>query len=201
MARLSDQLRARRPELDWQGRQRMRGDTPLGLGDATTALEESADLDELEQMLAQDYPGASLDDVDPELLERALGRNAVDDLDALRRIERELQEQGYLQRSGGDLTLTPRGMRRLGETALGRIFARLHARGRGDHDTRDAGCGGRPDRRDPAVAVRRRAAVRRRPHRPQRGAAQRCRDAGADRRRGLRGASRPSVAPARPSRC
>ena len=30
MARLSDQLRARRPELDWGGRERMRGDTPLG---------------------------------------------------------------------------------------------------------------------------------------------------------------------------
>jgi uncharacterized protein with von Willebrand factor type A (vWA) domain len=144
MARLSDQLRARRPELDWQGRQRMRGDTPLGLGDATTALEESADLDELEQMLSQDYAGASLDDVDPELLERALGRNAVDDLSALRRIERELAQQGYLQRSGGDVTLTPRGMRRLGENALARIFARLHADGRGDHDTRDAGAAGDP---------------------------------------------------------
>jgi uncharacterized protein with von Willebrand factor type A (vWA) domain len=144
MARLSDQLRARRPELDWQGRQRMRGDTPLGLGDATTALEESADLNELEQALSQDYAGASLDDVDPELLERALGRNAVDDLSALRRIERELEQQGYLQRSGGDITLTPRGMRRLGETALSRIFARLHASGRGDHDTRDAGAAGDP---------------------------------------------------------
>jgi uncharacterized protein with von Willebrand factor type A (vWA) domain len=144
MSRLSDHLRARRPELDWQGRQRMRGDTPMGLGDATTALEESADLDELEQMLSQDYPGASMDDVDPELLARALGRNAVDDLGALRRIERELQQQGYMQRSGGDVTLTPRGMRRLGETALGRIFARLHASGRGDHDTRDAGAAGDP---------------------------------------------------------
>jgi uncharacterized protein with von Willebrand factor type A (vWA) domain len=144
MGRLSDQLRARRPELDWGSRQRMRGDTPLGLGDATTALEEAADLDELEQMLAQDYPGASLEDVDPELLERALGRNAVDDLDALRRVERELQEQGFLQRSDGDLTLTPRGMRRLGESALSRIFARLHARGRGDHDMHDAGAAGDP---------------------------------------------------------
>jgi uncharacterized protein with von Willebrand factor type A (vWA) domain len=144
MGRLSDQLRARRPELNWGGRQQMSGDTPLGLGDATTALQESADLDELAQMLGQDYPGASLEDVDPELLARALGRNAVDDLEALRRVERELREQGYLQRSDGELTLTPKGMRRLGETALARIFARLHARGRGDHDTRDAGAAGDP---------------------------------------------------------
>jgi len=144
MARLSDQLRARRPELDWGGRERMRGDTPLGLGDATTALEDIADLDELEAALSQDYPGATLEDVDPELLERALGRNSVDDLDALRRIERELQRQGYLQRSGGDLELTPRGLRRLGESALRRIFHRLEATGRGDHDMHDAGAAGDP---------------------------------------------------------
>ncbi|HVW80748.1 MAG TPA: hypothetical protein VHB69_07410 [Mycobacteriales bacterium] len=144
MGRLSDQLRARRPELNWSGRQRMDGDTPLGLGDATTALEESADLDELAQMLGQDYPGASLDDVDPELLARALGRNAVDDLEALRRIERELREQGYLQRSDGELGLTPKGMRRIGQTALRRIFNRMHARGRGNHDMHDAGAAGDP---------------------------------------------------------
>jgi len=144
MGRLSDQLRARRPELDWNGRERMRGDTPLGLGDATSALEDIADLDDLEAALGQDYPGASLDDVDPELLERALGRNAVDDLDALRRIERELQRQGYMQRSGGELELTPRGLRRLGESALRRIFKKLEATGRGDHDMHDAGAAGDP---------------------------------------------------------
>ena len=144
MARLGDQLRARRPELDWSGRERVRGDTPLGLGDATSALEDIADLDELEAALSQDYAGASLEDVDPELLERALGRNAVDDLEALRRIERELQRQGYLQRSGGDLELTPRGLRRLGENALRRIFNRLEATGRGDHDMHDAGAAGDP---------------------------------------------------------
>jgi uncharacterized protein with von Willebrand factor type A (vWA) domain len=122
----------------------MRGETPLGLGDATSALEDIADLDELEAALSQDYAGASLEDVDPELLERALGRNAVDDLEALRRIERELQRQGYLQRSGGDLELTPRGLRRLGENALRRIFNRLDATGRGDHDMHDAGAAGDP---------------------------------------------------------
>jgi uncharacterized protein with von Willebrand factor type A (vWA) domain len=144
MGRLADQLRARRPELDWNGRERMRGNAPLGLGDATTALEEVADLDELEAALSQDYAGASLDDVDPELLERALGRNAVDDLESLRRLERELQRQGYLQRSGGELQLTPRGLRRLGENALRRIFAKLHAEGRGDHEMHDAGAAGDP---------------------------------------------------------
>ena len=44
----------------------MSGEEPLGLGDATTALAELADLAELETALGQDYPGASLDDVDEE---------------------------------------------------------------------------------------------------------------------------------------
>lgn len=142
--RLQRQLRAARPDLRWGGRERMDGNRPLGLGDATTALEEVADLEELDAMLDQDYPGATLDDVDPELVDRALGRQAVDDLAALRRIERELQRQGYLQRSGGKLELTPRAVRRLGATALRRVFSVLESRGRGSHDVRDAGAAGEP---------------------------------------------------------
>jgi uncharacterized protein with von Willebrand factor type A (vWA) domain len=142
--RLQRQLRSARPDLRWGGRERMDGERPLGLGDATTALEEVADLDELDAMLDQDYPGATLDDVDPELVERALGRQAVDDLEALRRVERELQRQGYLQRSGGRLELTARAVRRLGATALRRVFSVLESRGRGSHDVRDAGAAGEP---------------------------------------------------------
>ena len=142
--RLQQRLRAARPDLRWGGRERMEGDRPLGLGDATGALQEIADLDELDAMLDQDYPGATLDDVDPELVERALGRQAVDDLEALRRVERELQRQGYLNRSGGALELTPRAVRRLGATALRRVFAVLESRGRGTHDVRDAGAAGEP---------------------------------------------------------
>jgi len=142
MAQLSDALHAKRPDLPWGGRERMRGSEPMGLGDATTALAEMADLEELDAALGQDYPGASLDDVDPQAVERALGRAAVDDLAALRRIERELERQGYLTRQGGQLELTPRAVRRLGATALRRVFAALEARGRGDHDIADAGAAG-----------------------------------------------------------
>lgn len=142
MSRLADQLRERRPDLDWAGRERMRGDQPLGMSDATTALAELADLGELETALRQDYPGARLDDIDEEAVRRALGRQAVDDLEALRRIERELERQGYLQRSAGRLELTPKAVRRLGETALRRVFAELESGRRGDHDEHDAGAAG-----------------------------------------------------------
>src|SRR5690242_336025 len=146
MARLADALRSRRPELDRAGMSggvQMSGDEPLGLGDATTALAELADLGELETALAQDYPGASLDDIDEEAVRRAFGRQAVDDIEALRRIERELERQGYLTRNAGQLELTPKAVRRLGDTALRKIFADLNFGGRGgDHDQRDAGQAG-----------------------------------------------------------
>ena len=67
MARLADALRARRPDLDRAGMMggvQMSDEEPLGLSDATTALAERADLAELENAFGQDYPGASLDDID-----------------------------------------------------------------------------------------------------------------------------------------
>src|SRR5215471_15351495 len=146
MARLADALRSRRPELDLAGMSggvQMSGDEPLGLGDATTALAELADLAELETALGQDYPGASLDDIDEEAVRRAFGRQAVDDMEALRRIERELERQGYLTRNAGQLELTPKAVRRLGDTALRRIFSDMtFGRRSGDHDQHDAGQAG-----------------------------------------------------------
>ena len=144
MGRLSDQLRARRPEMDmasWPG-DPMTGDQPLGLSDATTALADLADLADLEAELRQDYPGARLDDIDEAAIRRALGRQAVDDMEALRQTERELERQGYLQRNAGQLELTPKAVRRLGETALRRVFADLPDGGYGDHEQRDAGQAG-----------------------------------------------------------
>jgi uncharacterized protein with von Willebrand factor type A (vWA) domain len=144
MARLGDMLRQRRPDLAWNGRERMTGDEGLGVGDATTALQELADLDEVEDALHQDYPGATLDDIDAETLERALGRPAVDDVEALRALERALRDQGYLERTREGLSLTPKAVRRLGATALARVFRSLDARGTGQHDVQDEGAAGEP---------------------------------------------------------
>jgi uncharacterized protein with von Willebrand factor type A (vWA) domain len=143
MGRLQDSLRSARPDLPWNGSERMDGDQSMGYSDATEALAELADLDQIEALAAQDYPGASLGDIDEELVERALGRQAVEDMSELRRIEAELQRQGYLDRSGGKgLSLTPRALRRLGSSALRRVFSDIAARGRGTHDMRDAGPSG-----------------------------------------------------------
>ncbi|MGY1760537.1 VWA domain-containing protein [Geodermatophilus sp. SYSU D00779] len=143
MAHLQDALRQARPDLPWGQRGQVPdGEQSLGMGDATSAVAELADLEALSNQLSQGYAGASLADVDEELLERALGRPAVDDLGALRQLERELERQGYLNRSDGKLELSPKAVRRLGATALRRVFAELDATGRGEHDVADAGSAG-----------------------------------------------------------
>jgi uncharacterized protein with von Willebrand factor type A (vWA) domain len=143
MAHLQDALRQARPDLPWGQRGQVPDGTEgLGLGDATTAVAELADLESLSNQLSQGYAGASIADIDEELLERALGRPAVDDLAALRQMERELERQGYLNRTDGRLELSPKAVRRLGATALRRVFAKLEATGRGDHDVADAGAAG-----------------------------------------------------------
>jgi uncharacterized protein with von Willebrand factor type A (vWA) domain len=143
MAHLQDALRQARPDLPWGQRGQVPdGEPSLGLGDATTAVAELADLEALSNQLSQGYAGASLADIDEELLQRALGRPAVDDLAALRQLERELERQGFLNRTDGRLELSPKAVRRLGATALRRVFAKLDATGRGDHDVADAGAAG-----------------------------------------------------------
>jgi uncharacterized protein with von Willebrand factor type A (vWA) domain len=143
MAHLGDALRQARPDLPWGRRGQVPdGEQALGIGDATSAVAELADLEALSTQLSQGYAGASLADIDEELLERALGRPAVDDLAALRQMETELERQGYLNRSGGKLELSPKAVRRLGATALKRVFAQLDSAGRGDHDVADAGSAG-----------------------------------------------------------
>jgi len=139
MAQLSDNLRALRPGLN-RGPVSMReGGESLGYSDAVEAVAELADLEALEQSLAQTHAGATLDDVDVEALERHLGASAAADFRALRELERELERQGFVSRSDDGLRLTPRAVRRLGETALKRVFAQIDAAGNGDHEDHRTG--------------------------------------------------------------
>lgn len=140
MAQLADNLRALRPGLDRSSPTGMRaGGESLGYGEAVEAVAELADLEALAQQLSQGDPGSTLDDVDVELLEKRLGQGAAADLRGLQDLERELERQGYLTRTDDGLKLTPRALRRLGQTALQRVFAQIEASGRGDHDDRRSG--------------------------------------------------------------
>jgi uncharacterized protein with von Willebrand factor type A (vWA) domain len=142
MSALTDNLRALRPDLNWGRGERVRGGRPLGYGEAASALEEIGDLDDLMDQLGQDMPGATLDDIDVEAVQRNLGREAADDVRRLQELERELRRQGWVSRGADGLTLSPKALRRLGGTALRTVFADLDRGRRGQHDLRDAGAAG-----------------------------------------------------------
>ncbi|MDG4785187.1 hypothetical protein O7626_04430 [Micromonospora sp. WMMD1102] len=142
LSALDANLRSLRPDLAWDRRERVRGDQPLGFGEAAGALGEIADLDDLLDQLGQEHPGATLDDIDVESVRRNLGRDAADDVRRLRELERELRRQGWLTRGADGLTLSPKALRRLGGTALRRIFAELSTGRQGQHDLRSAGAAG-----------------------------------------------------------
>jgi uncharacterized protein with von Willebrand factor type A (vWA) domain len=140
MAQLGDNLRSLRPGLDRDSGVGMRpGGESLGYSDAVEAVAELADLEALEAQLSQGDPGTTLDDVDVDMLEKRLGHEAVRDLQALRDLERELEWQGYLTRGDDGLRLTPRAVRRLGQSALKRVFDQLEAKGTGDHSDHRTG--------------------------------------------------------------
>ncbi|NJC14508.1 uncharacterized protein with von Willebrand factor type A (vWA) domain [Micromonospora profundi] len=142
LSALDANLRALRPDLRWGRGERVRGEQPLDYADAAGALGEIGELDDLLDQLDQEHPGATLDDVDVDAVARTLGRDAADDVRRLRELERELRRQGWVSRDADGLTLSPKALRRLGGTALRRVFAELTAGPRGQHDLRSAGAAG-----------------------------------------------------------
>ncbi|MCT2587042.1 vWA domain-containing protein [Actinophytocola gossypii] len=143
VASLDANLRALRPGEDWTGSARMRGNQPLGLGEGAEAMADLAELDALAEQLAQSYPGARLEDIDLEALSRQLGEDATVDARRLSELERELREQGLLERApDGSLRLSPKALRRLGQTALKDVVNAAHRQGQ--RDARTAGAAGEP---------------------------------------------------------
>lgn len=142
MARLNSTLQSLRPELGWERSNRMRGGEPLDYGQATEALGELADLDALVEQLGQQHPGATLDDVDVEAVQRQLGRGAADTVRELAELDRELRRQGWVTTGEDGLELSPKAVRRLGQSALRTVFSQAYSRGRGQHDVRSAGSAG-----------------------------------------------------------
>ncbi|MBK9739688.1 MAG: hypothetical protein IPO93_09250 [Actinobacteria bacterium] len=142
MAALQDSLRSLRPEFGWRGAHGMDGEQRLGLPEVTDALAELADLEQLSASMGNGFERADLDSIDEEAVERALGRRARDDLEALQALQRDLEAQGYLVNDGETLELTPKAVRRIGRTALRTVFESLDGSTRGNHDIRRSGAAG-----------------------------------------------------------
>ncbi|MGH2773345.1 MAG: hypothetical protein ACRDIU_09455, partial [Actinomycetota bacterium] len=139
MQMLSDELRSLMPNLPWDEGAMGLSSEPMSMAESVGALAELGELEDLENSLAGNYAGASIDDVDEGKLRSALGADAVSDLRKLKEIEKALEESGVVAGDRGELKLTARGIRRLGERALVKVFEDLEHDREGGHADRRAG--------------------------------------------------------------
>src|SRR6267143_1968126 len=131
LSRVRDMVR----ELNKMLEQRMEGRTPDFMG----LMERLQQMDRLESQLERG--SFRPDDVDRSLAQQLLGNDARQALDQLRKLTEVLEKAGYVERKGRRMELTPRGMRRIGQSALRDIFDQLKKTRMGQHQLWRGGIG------------------------------------------------------------
>lgn len=134
------------PTGDLHNQYPFRGDEELDLLQAMQLMDRLQGLDDLEKQLERTQYGGNLDEIDEEKLEELLGEESAQLFKQLKEFLEILEQAGYIRRKGNAWELTPRGLRKIGEKALGEIYAQLKKSGYGKHPQRERGPGG--DRAD-----------------------------------------------------
>ena len=142
LSELAGNLELLYPMRDLRNQYPFRGDEELDLNEAMRLMDRMQSMDELERELERTQYGGDIDDIDEELLKEILGEEAAKTLDQLRQFLEVLEEAGYIRRRGNTWELTPRGTRKIGQKALGEIYAKLKKDSFGRHSLRDPGGGG-----------------------------------------------------------
>ena len=135
LARLAQNLQMQAPFNDMRNQYPFRGDEPLDLQAAMEMMRQMQQMDQVQQMLERAQYSGDLSQIDMDLVEQVLGPDARAALELMIDQMRLLEEDGLLQ----DGKLTPRGNRKLGEKALGEIYARLRKQQFGKHNLPETG--------------------------------------------------------------
>jgi uncharacterized protein with von Willebrand factor type A (vWA) domain len=141
VSRLGQNLQQMFPDAGWQQQYDFSGFDPLGFADASQMMQELGQLDQMESFLSQATSPQALAEVDMEQVERLLGQEAAASLERVSELAKMMEEQGLIQNKEGRLELTPRGLRRLGQQALGDLFSKLSPDKLGKHDIDQSGVG------------------------------------------------------------
>ena len=123
--RLVSNLRMATPDIDWNRAHRMRGDDGSPFADATSVAEQLGQLKGLEEFLGQANAAQGLPEVDVEAVRRNLGDDAARHVVRLQKALQGLKDQGFVDRQGRQLHLTPKGVRQIGQQALRDLFAQM----------------------------------------------------------------------------
>ncbi len=141
LSRLSQMLSQLSPSAQSGARFGFFGGEELDLPGALDVMGDLQRLDSLERGIRQAYSGIELP---PDLLAQladSLGPDSASNLAQIQELVRELEAKGQLRRSGEGLELTPQGIRKIGQKALGDIFQHLSADGFGSHPQGTLGTG------------------------------------------------------------
>ena len=141
MANLASNLEYLSPQRDLRNQYPFRGDEEIDLSEAMQLMERMQDMDEIERQLERTQYGGDIDEIDAEKLQEMLGDEARETLDQLKQFLEVLEEAGYIRRRGNNWELTPRGTRKMGQKALGEIYAQLKKQNTGKHKVVDPGLG------------------------------------------------------------
>jgi uncharacterized protein with von Willebrand factor type A (vWA) domain len=141
MSELAANLEFLYPQRDLRNQYPFRGEEPIDLTEAMKLMGDMQDMDELERQLERTQYGGDIDDIDMEKLRELLGDEAAETLDELKKFLEILEEAGYIRKRGNSWELTPRGTRKIGQAALGEIYAQLKKESLGKHRVTDSGQG------------------------------------------------------------
>jgi uncharacterized protein with von Willebrand factor type A (vWA) domain len=119
-----------------------RGDEELSMQEAMRLMEEMQEMDALEREIRGVRALEDLEQVDRERVERLLGPEAAEDLQKLQELTKQLEDAGYLERQGDELSLTARAIRKIADQALRDVFAVLKRDRLGGHAIDRRGAGG-----------------------------------------------------------
>ncbi len=141
MSDLAANLEFLSPQRDMRNQYPFRGDDEIDLSEAMQLMGDMQDLDELERQLERTQYGGDIEDIDMEKLRELLGEEAAETLDELKKFLEILEESGYIRKRGNSWELTPRGTRKIGQAAMGEIYAQLKREQMGKHQVADPGLG------------------------------------------------------------
>jgi uncharacterized protein with von Willebrand factor type A (vWA) domain len=125
MNRLVSNLRQATPDIDWNRAHRMRGQDGSSFADATSVAEQLGELKNMEDFLGRANAAQGLPEVDVDAVRRNLGNDAATHVARLQKALKGLKDKGFVNRDGGQLTLSPKGIRQIGQQALKDLFAQL----------------------------------------------------------------------------
>ncbi|MBM3674843.1 MAG: hypothetical protein FJW88_07765 [Actinobacteria bacterium] len=138
---LSRNLQQAFPNMPWDQRMQFRGDDPLQMGQMPGLLQTLGDLDQLENMLRNVTQPGQLAEVDLDQARDLLGDDAARSLERLKDLAKLLEEAGLVDQREGRYELTPRGVRALGQKALGDLYRKMLQDKAGRHEVERIGVG------------------------------------------------------------